>query len=393
MSVKTAPRRARACIGKVVLDGVMHIQKSPFSFWCLAILTYIALPLASATSEPSMATPRCTGPSVSAAVFGVLAGGLLASGRGSGVRGPGLGSEAWCKQHNVVISSTIDGVLYTCTSCTPGVPFTSLRSVKRHFKTKHSGAFDAVEGPSMPPLAHTLSPHTDMTSQDHRELVESPPLQGPLVYLNEEEADVTWDDGPWFDACDDHHDNQRCDGFDLPPDIEIDVANHYEDNIENTDDEAPHGGPLHDPEVVEHDYLSDDGDEVKGDESGDHQNCEMLHHDSSSASEAEEPTPNMGAKRQRLRKSVSTRKTAQYYINRRLDLIHPNAKITVLASAFLMCDMKDKCNIHDAAFDQHCRFIRDVLLPGGNDFPPSHHLMKSVVGYKPPDEYEHRLHT
>ena len=32
-----------------------------------------------------------------------------------------------------------------------------------------------------------------------------------------------------------------------------------------------------------------------------------------------------------------------------------------------------------------------MYLDEGKDFPPSHHLVKSVVGYKPPDEYECHL--
>ena len=51
---------------------------------------------------------------------------------------------------------------------------------------------------------------------------------------------------------------------------------------------------------------------------------------------------------------------------------------------------RTKTKSHDVVFDQ-LRGVILMYLSEGNEFPPSHHLMKHVVGYKPPDEYEHHL--
>ena len=53
--------------------------------------------------------------------------------------------------------------------------------------------------------------------------------------------------------------------------------------------------------------------------------------------------------------------TAKYYINNRFGIIHPNAKLIVLQSAFLFHEIKDENNIHDEVFDQLRHVISDVL--------------------------------
>ena len=196
MTITAACRAARTCIREVVSLGTFHFRTSPTSFWCLAILFFIALPHAGAASEPGSATPRAMGPSVSTAVLGALASGLIASGLGSRVREPQNSSKAWCEQHNVRITSNSDGVLFACKICYPEVSCNYLKGIKAHVRSKHTTRA-AVVRPILHADAHNLAPCTDMTSHAHSEALNSPMFQGPLVYCDKEEVAVTWDNDQW----------------------------------------------------------------------------------------------------------------------------------------------------------------------------------------------------
>lgn len=149
MTINVACRAARTCIREVVSLRTFHVRTSPTFFWCLSILFFIALPHASAASEPGSATPRAMGPSVSTAVLGALASGLIASGLGSRVREPHDRSKAWCDQHNVRITSNSDGVLFACKICYPEVSCKHLRGIKEHVRFRHTAHATVV-----PPILH-----------------------------------------------------------------------------------------------------------------------------------------------------------------------------------------------------------------------------------------------
>lgn len=59
--------------------------------------------------------------------------------------------------------------------------------------------------------------------------------------------------------------------------------------------------------------------------------------------------------------------------------IHPGSPVTVLQAAYWLGTMKNENRVTDEVIDRLCGMIHKLLLPPGNLFPPSYHMVKAVL--------------
>lgn len=72
--------------------------------------------------------------------------------------------------------------------------------------------------------------------------------------------------------------------------------------------------------------------------------------------------------------------TGRWYRRLRMDSVVQGNPFSVLQTCFWIAQMKYDFRISDAAIDAFCSLIHYLLLPAGNLFPPSYHLVKAVLG-------------
>lgn len=63
----------------------------------------------------------------------------------------------------------------------------------------------------------------------------------------------------------------------------------------------------------------------------------------------------------------------------RSDYIHPGNPVTVLQAAYWIGTMKNANRVTDEVVDRMCAMISRLLLPPGNLFPASYHMVKAVL--------------
>ena len=74
------------------------------------------------------------------------------------------------------------------------------------------------------------------------------------------------------------------------------------------------------------------------------------------------------------------RGTARWYRQKRYHFITEGSTVTVLKAAYWVALMKSQLRVTDIVIDTVCAMIHYLLLPAGNMFPPSYHLVRSVLG-------------
>jgi hypothetical protein len=92
------------------------------------------------------------------------------------------------------------------------------------------------------------------------------------------------------------------------------------------------------------------------------------------------------------RLSVSTRKrqSADWYLERRERPVYEGAAQTLIQVCYLLgCEMaRGSCT--DTDMDRRCRSIQR-LLPAGNSHPPSLHLLRKILDWREPEDYEQHV--
>lgn len=73
------------------------------------------------------------------------------------------------------------------------------------------------------------------------------------------------------------------------------------------------------------------------------------------------------------------RGTGAWLRSRRSDPITPGCSVTVLQAAYWLGTMKNENRVTDEVIDRMCGMIHKLLLPPGNLFPPSYHMVKAVL--------------
>lgn len=72
--------------------------------------------------------------------------------------------------------------------------------------------------------------------------------------------------------------------------------------------------------------------------------------------------------------------SAEWWYQIRREKITPTSPVSVLQAAYWVAMMKQDLRISDAAVNATCRLIHFLLLPKGNQFPPSYYLVRAVLG-------------
>ena len=274
-----------------------------------------------------------------------------------------------------------DGRKYSCDRCVQ-VRFKRRADARRHVlhhieqdqkraRGVRSGPYD--DTPRLLDVDNQQTIDTDLQNMEDQQGGSPNWVARTLVYPQD---DSDLDDGVVCDSDEfaPYQEDLLCDGSHPLPDAHDGSSDEVDPGGMSSDEDVPVGIPGDVPPYVD----TDEG---------------LLpeHCNSSGTSDSEDDPGIPGEdyiKPKRNRKYTCTRKTAKYYIDRRFHPIHPGAEITVLGSAYLMCEVKDKYNLHDMALDHLCRLQAEVFLPTGNHFPPSYYLMKKVLGYVAADQFE-----
>ena len=74
------------------------------------------------------------------------------------------------------------------------------------------------------------------------------------------------------------------------------------------------------------------------------------------------------------------RGSGAWYRFHRECVIHPGSDVTVMQACYFVATLKSQHKVTDVVIDQICTLIHHVLLPKGNLFPPSLHLLRAVAG-------------
>lgn len=69
--------------------------------------------------------------------------------------------------------------------------------------------------------------------------------------------------------------------------------------------------------------------------------------------------------------------------------IFEGAVLTVLQTAFVLLSLKGSAGMRSTLLDMLCRLMHSTILPAGNLFPPSVHILRKLVGCKSLRHYEH----
>lgn len=75
----------------------------------------------------------------------------------------------------------------------------------------------------------------------------------------------------------------------------------------------------------------------------------------------------------------SSRRTAQWYIDRKDQPLYPGCRVTVEQQVYALLSAKGDHHLTDKFMDNHCKFLANVLLPTGNLQPTSLHLLKKIA--------------
>lgn len=73
------------------------------------------------------------------------------------------------------------------------------------------------------------------------------------------------------------------------------------------------------------------------------------------------------------------RGTGAWLRSRRSDPIHPGSSVTILQAAYWLGTMKNENRVTDEVIDRICGMVHKLLLPKGNLFPTSYHMVKAVL--------------
>ena len=74
------------------------------------------------------------------------------------------------------------------------------------------------------------------------------------------------------------------------------------------------------------------------------------------------------------------RGTGQWYRFHRECAVHPGSQVSVMQACYFIATLKSQHKVTDVVVDQICSLIHHVLMPKGNLFPPSLHLLRAVAG-------------
>lgn len=77
------------------------------------------------------------------------------------------------------------------------------------------------------------------------------------------------------------------------------------------------------------------------------------------------------------------RGTGAWYHHNRDQPIYPGKDLQVVTVCYWIACMKSIFRIPDTVIDLWCKFVHFLLLPDGNMFPPSFHLVKAVLAVPP----------
>lgn len=76
--------------------------------------------------------------------------------------------------------------------------------------------------------------------------------------------------------------------------------------------------------------------------------------------------------------ACSTRRTAQWYVDRMDEPLYTGSIVTVAQHSYALLRAKLDNHLTDKYVDELCKYNATVLLPSGNNHPPSLHLLKKV---------------
>ena len=77
--------------------------------------------------------------------------------------------------------------------------------------------------------------------------------------------------------------------------------------------------------------------------------------------------------------AAAVKGTAAWWRQRRMDPVSDTCRLTVLTVSMWIASLKSMFRMSDVVVDMWCRFVHYLLLPDGNMFPPSFHLVKAVL--------------
>lgn len=113
------------------------------------------------------------------------------------------------------------------------------------------------------------------------------------------------------------------------------------------------------------------------------------------ADEAREADPidTQGQNDQQTAGMGGRRGSGAWYRARSSHSITAGHSVTVLQAAYWVATTKSQLRITDAAINAFCSMIHTLLLPGGNLFPPSYHIVKAILEVEADQQYERHLCT
>ena len=77
--------------------------------------------------------------------------------------------------------------------------------------------------------------------------------------------------------------------------------------------------------------------------------------------------------------ATAVKGTAAWWRENRMAMVSDTCQLTVLTVAMWIASLKSQFRMSDVVVDMWCRFVHYLLLPDGNMFPPSFHLVKAVL--------------
>jgi len=93
------------------------------------------------------------------------------------------------------------------------------------------------------------------------------------------------------------------------------------------------------------------------------------------AAAAEEAAGNGARRRRRPRVG-----TGEWLRENRALPLHDTCDVTIVEACHWLATLKSSCRMTDEAIDKICLMVSKFLLPEGNHFPPSYHLVKATLG-------------
>lgn len=72
--------------------------------------------------------------------------------------------------------------------------------------------------------------------------------------------------------------------------------------------------------------------------------------------------------------------TGRWFLANRAKPIAPDHPVTIIEACHWLATLKSSSRMTDEAVDKTCQMIHKFLLPDGNLFPPSYHIVKATLG-------------